>query len=111
MLRYVVYRLLWLVPTLLAMALVTFLVMLPERAALLGVELAHAHDLAAAEDMLDVVPPEHQLTEGWYRRASELRKRLVAEYDQYFHRDPEKARRAYKTRLARHRRNKAKYHG
>lgn len=90
-------------------SIVTFLTMHPERASLLGLPVSLVYDMAAVHDMLESVPAEHQLTHGWYRRGTELASRLVAEYDQYFHRDPEEARRAFKTRLARHRRNKRKF--
>ena len=90
-------------------SIVTFLTMHPERASLVGLPVSLVYDMAAVEDMLESVPPEHQLTQGWHRRGTELAIKLVAEYDQYFHRDPEKARRVFKARLARHRRNKKKF--
>ena len=47
-------------------------------------------------------------TPGWYSRASEQAKRLEKELGDYIQRDATAAIKAHKTRLARHRRNKAR---
>ncbi len=77
----------------------------PLRAPLLGLSLAQAAELAWFWDL--GLPDSSEPDPGWYRRAADQAKRLEAEFGDYVIRDTSTSK--LRARLARHRRNQARY--
>ena len=77
------------------------------RAPLLGITESDAHDLAWYWD--SGLPESTEPAPGWYGRAEAISKRLSEQFGDYVIRDPAEFLKKLRTRLARHRRNKAKF--
>jgi hypothetical protein len=62
-------------------------------------------ELDASWSEYDVPEP----SSGWYSRGEAINKRLVAEFGEYVHGDPQKLIKKYRAALSRHRRNKVRH--
>lgn len=82
---------------------------LEERAALLGLSLDEAYDLAQLRDIVLLEVPDR--VGSWYSRAEQISKRLEEQFGADIVLEPRAVLMKLRARLARHRRNKRKFHG